>query len=367
MPTMPTSKAPAGQSPAPWPTAPGACDGGALLPIVSSAPAAQRTGIKALLGGDRLRLVDFDSGHVTILPDAVVRPGEYAAVLAGDPITAYATTPSCNETSPYGMLRISIDHRVSVIRSIGPTQSVLADRNRAWIVTYPADADHPYGTITPVPRGPLVRLPAGFYPSAVVSDTVVGMLQPDPSAPPTWLMLVDARTGRVRARLEQAVSPLAAGADQVLWTGGCEEGDTKPCMLRRRSITGGATAGYSLPRAACCGVVSPDGTAVALLLQRATTDPRFESHPLPPSDIAVMHLDTGRLEVVPGIELPAKSSPGLAFATGGGWLLIALDAGQRTRLLAWRSGLRLPYETTAIRGLVRAPPTLVIAAQSTDR
>jgi hypothetical protein len=80
-----------------------------------------------------------------------------------------------------------------------------------------------------------------------------------------------------------------------------------------------------------------------------------------------MHLDTGRLEVVPGIELPAKSSPGLAFATGEGWLVIALDAGQRTRLLAWRSGLRKPYETTAIRGLVRTPPTLVIATQSTAR
>jgi hypothetical protein len=320
-----------------------------------------------LLGGDRLQLVDFDSGRTTALPDAVVRPDEYAAVLAGDLVTAYATTRSCNETAPYGMLRISVDHRVSVIRSLGPTESVLTDRNRAWIVSYPTDADHPYGTVTPVSGGPRVRLPAGFYPSAVVSDTIVGQLQPDPSAPPTWLILVDARTGRARARLEQAAWPLAAGAGQIFWTSGCQPGENKPCTLRRRSIAGGATAGYPLPRATCCGVVSPDGTMVAFLLERATTDARFEGHPLPPSDIAVMHLDTGRLEVVPAVEIPAKSPPGLAFAAREGWLVVALDAGPRTRLLAWRPGLKQPYETTAIPGLVRDPPTLVIAAQPTDR
>jgi hypothetical protein len=365
-PALPTGEASAGQSPTPWPRAPGACDGVALLPIVSSTPPAGRTDIKVLLGGDRLRLVDFDSGQVTAHPDAVVRPGEYAAVLAGDPVTAYATTRCCDETAPYGMLRISVDHQVSVIQSIGPNQSVLADRNRAWIVTYPTDADHPYGTITSVPGGPRVRLPVGFYPSAVVNDTIAEQLQPDPSAPPTWLVLVDTRTGRVRARLEQAALPLAAGANQLIWTSGCQQGEAKPCTLNRRSVASGAANGYPLPRAACCGVVSPDGTEVAFLLQRATTDPRFEGHPLPPSDIAVMHLDTGRLEVVPGIEMSAKSSPGLAFANGGNWLVMALDAGTRTRLLAWRSGLRQPYETTAIPGLVRGPPTLIIVAHSAN-
>jgi len=244
---------------------------------------------------------------------------------------------------------------------------VLTDRNRAWIVSDPTDADHAYGTVTPVAGGPRVRLPAGFYPSAVVNDTIVGLLQPDPSAPSTWLMLVDARTGRALARLEQAASPLAAGAGRVLWTSGCQQGDTKPCMLRHRSTAGGPTTGYPLPRSTCCGAVSPDGTIVAFLLQRATTDSRFEGHPLPPSDIAVMHLDTGRLEVVPGVEIPAKSPPGLAFATPGGWLVIALDAGPQTRLLAWRPGLKQPYETTAIPGLVRNPPTLVIATQPTGR
>jgi hypothetical protein len=75
-----------------------------------------------------------------------------------------------------------------------------------------------------------------------------------------------------------------------------------------------------------------------------------------------MELGTGRLDIVPGIELPTKSQPGLAFAERGDWLVIALDAGSRTRLLAWRPGLRQPYETNALPGLVHDPPTLVVTS-----
>jgi len=344
-----------------WPTATGACGADTLLPIVSSAPPAEHTGIQVLLGGDRLRLVDLDSGRATTLPDEVVRPGEYAAVLAGDPVTAYATTGSCGETAPYAMLRISVDHRVSVIRPLGPTEWALTDGDRVWIASFATDIDNPYGTIAPVTGGQRVRLPLGFYASAMVGDTIVGMMQPDPGISPTWLALVDARTGRLKAKLEQYVAPLAAGSGQVFWTGGRDD-DAARCTLRRRSIGGGQTHVSPLPRHACCGVVSPDGTKVAFLIQRATMDPRFNGQPLPPLDIAIMQLDTGRLSIVPGIELPAKSQPGLAFAGRDDWLVIALNAGSRTRLLTWRPGLRQPYETSALPGVVHDPPTLVVTS-----
>jgi hypothetical protein len=352
---------PYGRTATAWPTAPGACGADTLLPIVSSAPPAEHTGIQVLLGGDRLRLVDFDSGHATTLPDAVVRPGEYAAVLAGDPITAYATTGSCNETAPYAMLRISVDHRVSVIRPLAPTEWTLTDGHQVWIASFASDIDNPYGTIVRVAGGQRVRLPLGFYASAIVGDTIVGLLQPDPSISPTWLALVDARTGRLQVKLEQHVAPLAAGAGQVFWTSGCHD-DASPCTLHGRLIDGGETRGSPLPGPACCGVVSPDGTRIAFLMERASSDSRFDGHPLPPMDIAIMQLDTGRLGIVPGIELPAKSQPGLAFVGRGDWLVIALDAGSRTRLLAWRPGLRQPYETNALPGLVHHPPTLVVTS-----
>ncbi len=332
-----------------------------MLPIVASAPPAAHTRIQVLLGGDRLRLVDFDSGRATALPDAVVRPGESAALLAGDPITAYATTGSCNDTAPYGMLRISVDHRVSAIRPLGPAESPLTDGNRVWIATFASDIDNPYATIRPVTGGQRVRLPLGFYPAAIVGHTVVGLMQPDPSISPTWLALVDARTGRLQTKLEQQVAPLAAGAGQVFWASGCHD-DASACTLHRRSVAGGETVGSPLPRPACCGVVSPDGTRVAFLIERASTDSRFDGQPLPPMNIAVMQIGTHRLDILPGIELPAKSQPGLAFAERGDWLVIALDAGSRTRLLAWRPGLRQPYETNALPGLVHDPPTLVVTS-----
>ena len=343
------------------PTAPGACGADTLLPIVASVPPGERTGLQVLLGGDQLRLVEFDSGRARTFPDAVVRPGEYAAVLAGDPVTAYATTGSCNETAPSAMVRISFDHRASVIRPLGPTESPLTDGHRVWIASSASDIDNPYATIAPVAGGQRVRLPHGFSASAIVGDTIVGQLQPDPGISPTWLALVDAHTGRLQAKLEQHVAPLAAGAGQVLWTSGCDD-DASPCTLHRRSIAGGETLGSRLPRPACCGVVSPDGTRAAFLLERASTDSRYDGHPLPPVDIAIMRFDTGRLSIVPGIELPTKSQPALAFAGRGDWLVIALDAGSGTRLLAWRPGLRQPYETNALPGLVHDPPTLVITS-----
>ena len=98
-----------------------------------------------------------------------------------------------------------------------------------------------------------------------------------------------------------------------------------------------------------------------LLDHPSTSDSDLEGHPLPPLDIATLQLDTGRLEIVPGIELPAKSQPALAFSKEG-WLVIALDAGSRTRLLAWHPGLRHAYETAALPGVVHPPPTLVITS-----
>ncbi|NUR99504.1 MAG: hypothetical protein HOV67_30130 [Kribbellaceae bacterium] len=352
---------PARPSVRPWPVTVGACGAETLLPVVSSTRPAERTGIRLLVGGERVRRVDFDSGLVSASTDEVVRPGEYAAVLSGDPVAAYATTLSCGETINYAMVRISVDHRLRVVRSLSPTESLLTDGNRVWVVSLAADIADPYAAITPVSGGRRVQLPAGFYPSAIVGDTLVGVQQPDPSAPPSWLALVDVRTGRVRAKLEQHVDFLAAGAGQVFWTSGCDE-DATFCTVRRQSLAGGDVTAFTVPGPVCCGVVSPDGTAVAFLLRRTTANSHRGGDQLPTEDIAVLRIGTGRLDLVPGVELPAKSQPGLAFTTRDGWLVMALDAGTRTRLLAWRAGLRQPYETSAVPGVVHDPPTVVVTS-----
>jgi hypothetical protein len=136
-------------------------------------------------------------------------------------------------------------------------------------------------------------------------------------------------------------------------------------VLHSRSVTGGPTASYRFPRPAFDGVISPDRRLIALTLERPDLDTRFEGHPIPPSDIAVLHLDTGQLEIVPRVEVPAKIFPGRAFAADGRWLVIALDAGPKTRLLAWRSGLGQPYESKPIAGPTMEPlPILVLPART---
>jgi hypothetical protein len=351
----------------PWPTAPGACGLASQLAIVSSAPRTERTGIRVLSGGDRLRVVDFDSGDAVVLASAGLRPGEYASVHAG-PMSTYATTATCGPGRSK-VLRVDADRRVSLVGSLGQTEAVLVGGDRVWVVSDPADADHPYGSVTPLGGGHRVRLPAGFRPYAAADDTLVGDPQPDPLAQPGPL-LVDATTGRTLTDLGQNALLVAAGSGQVIWSTGCNPLGDRPRELHRRELSTGSTTSYRLSRQASCGgqgVVSADGKRLAFTLARTRTYPLYEGHPVPPSDLAVLQLDTGRLEIVPGIEIPAGISPGLAFSADGRWLAIALDAGTRIRLLAWRPGLRHPYETNAIAGQAGLSPTLAMLSPPTQR
>src|SRR5262245_48355580 len=83
----------------PWPTAPGVCGLASQPAMVSSTPRTERTGIRVLLGGDQLRVVDFDGGDAESLAAAGLGAGEYASVHAG-PVGAYATTASCGPGRP---------------------------------------------------------------------------------------------------------------------------------------------------------------------------------------------------------------------------------------------------------------------------
>jgi hypothetical protein len=225
------------------------------------------------------------------------------------------------------------------------------------------------GYLMPVGGGSRVRLPAGLSSSLITDGVIVGVGASPPGT--SSLLLTDAATGRIRDNLGPG-QPVAIGHGFVLWALGCDVSTDKPCTLHRRSVAGGATTSYRLPRPPCCGVLSPNSRLVAFSLERATQDPRYQTgHPLPPSDVAILHLDTGRLEIVPGIELVATTplvAPGLAFSADSHWLVIALDAGSKTRLLAWHSGLAHPYESKPIPGPnLGNPPPVVVLPSRTNR
>lgn len=354
-----SATAPASSGPRPWPTAPEACGGEAELPVVASGPVAQRTGIELLVGGAELLAVDFDSGSVTAV-GVRLRSGEYVVGLAGTTPT-YAVTGVCTTmgSSVSRLIRVGADGTSTTVALPGPVGSVLADGPWAWGVTFP-DEQHPAGSLLPVGGGLRVPLPVGLWPTAVTGGVVVGGVGSSAGGGAGSLLLVDAVTGRLRGNLG-AGAMVAAGHGQVLWTTGCDPSVPRPCTLHRRLVAGGATTSFRLPRPPgfAAGVISPDGRLLAFIVERAGPDPRFTAgHPLPPADVAVLHLDTGELDLVPGVEIPAKNPPGLVFSTDSRWLVMALNAGTATRLLAWRPGLPAAYETTPIPGLVWGPPAV---------
>ena len=351
-PVRAASHPPASLLPA-WPTAPGACSSDVDLPIVSSTPPGAQTGIRVLLGGDRLRSVDFDSGRSTVIAAGAMRPGEFVGELAIG-VQTYAITTSCGP-APTRILRLD-DGRVSAVALASPVDTVLIDGFRVWRVSLSATGGQVWMAL--LPGGRRIRLPDGFLPQAVTDGVLVGYSATDS------LTLVDVATGRRLGDLGRGLL-LAAGHGVVLWAVGCDPGIPEPCTLRSRAVAGGRVNSYRLPRPpglAGPSVLSADGRLLTVPIERAGPDPRYQSgHPLPPSEIAIVRLGSGKVQIVPGIELPAKTSPGLAFSADDRWLLISIDAGTRIRLLAWRSGLIHPYETAPIAAtVVQSAPVAVI-------
>jgi hypothetical protein len=118
-----------------WPTAPDACGIAHDLPIVSSRPPNEHTGVTVLLGGNQLRIVDFDRARVTSMPQARLRAGEFVVVLIASPQT-YASTAACSRD--FGRnLRIGADGNVSVVTLPDANSWIAADDTQVWAVVPP--------------------------------------------------------------------------------------------------------------------------------------------------------------------------------------------------------------------------------------
>jgi hypothetical protein len=258
---------------------------------------------------------------------APIRPPAVAAQFVVGLLSAshtYAVTGTWTGSGPARasrLISISADGRISVVTLSGLIGAVVADAPHAWGVTFPGSR-HPNGSLVPVAGGGRrVRLRAGFLPVAITEGVIVGNVG-SAAAGAGSLLLVDAATSRIRANAADGLT-VAVGHGVVVWTAGCEPDTNRPCTMHRRSVNdGGATASYRVPRAPgiATGVLSADGRLPAFTLERPALDPRYErqdpryeqGHPIPPADIAILHLDTGALYVAPGIETPAKMTPALA-------------------------------------------------------
>lgn len=319
-----------------WPEAPGVC-GSAQVALVSSTHPAERTGIRVVLGGDRLRTVDFDTGRWRDIPSLPLAHDEFVSAIEPGAVVA----AQC------------LSGDAQVVRLAPGGSTVVARGGVALLGQERAVMDT---TVVPLGRGPAVQLPPEFEPEALAGHVVAGQYPPG-------LVLVDATTGRIRTHLGEG-APVAADDRMVVWTGTCDN-PSNPCPMHRRLLVSGTTTDYRLPHSprALDGAISHDGRLLAFTLRRAQQDPRFVAeHPAPPADVAILHFSTGRVDIVPGVELPPLGyGATFAFSADDRWLVIALNAGSTTRLLAWRPGLGLPYECPPIPAqALYAPPLEVL-------
>jgi hypothetical protein len=348
--------------PRPWPTAPAACGGDTDLAIVSSTEVRQATGLRLLIGGSTARTVDFDTGNSTALAGVELRLGEYVTP-AGPNVWITRICSSSGPDSLSRLVRFGADGRATVATLPPSSTDVLVDGSNVWSVSSPNDPSAS-SVLTPLGGGAPVQLPAGFAPAAIMDGVLVGNLVGSPTGSDGRddpLVLVNAATGQIRQPLGPGTF-FAAGAGLVLWTVGCRVDSGQPCTLDASHVGIGTIRSYQLPRPPgfVAGVVSPDGQRVAFLMERADQDPRYDQgHPIPPGDVVIMPLDAGALAVVPDVEVPAKAPPGLAFSADGAWLVMAVNAGSTTRLLAWQPGLSQPYESAPVAGSVVGAPAVV--------
>jgi hypothetical protein len=341
-----------------WPAAVGACGSRAYLPRIHLAARSPEMHLTVLIGGTALRQVT--PGHAVSRPVAGLREGLVVRKLVAGPGADYAfVDPQCSGYLWVYRISAGAANRLSTT-----ADDLLGGPHHAWAVTYA-----PQTVLTPLNGGRKITLRSGADP---VADTPAGLVvaySPAAGRPGT-VELVDPGTGVLLRHLAIG-SPLgAAGQVMLVSRPDCGAPPThRTCTLESIDLrTGRPTARFDLPAGrvpVSAAVFSPGGTAAAFQLARAGQDPRLTTGGwFPPADVVVLHLRTGGLDVVPGLELPPGTGAGLAFDATGGWLLATVSEGARGELLAWRQGMPGPALVTGLPGPLMAPPPLLPALSS---
>jgi hypothetical protein len=342
----------------------GACGEVAYRPVASLQPLTVRTGVRLLVGGYGLRFVDADTG--TARPAAGVPANAQQTVTklvsAGDRV--YALSTACDGSA--GRI-YRVDGGAARPVAGPPAIDLISGAGRVWAVEQPDPTAHPAPPLVLrlVDSGRSLTLPAGVYP---LVDSEAGLVvadsPPDPDNVPVGILVLDP-TGAKRLRLLGSGHPLAAGrTDLLLLTGACAPGSAASCSITRVDIRTGRVLGrHPLPRRrvpVSPGSLSSDGKRVAFQLARPFADTRpGPGHPRAPSDVAVLRLDDGRLEIVPGLVMAPRSGAGLVFAGTDSWLFVSVSHGHHSHVYGWRPGVPGPLAVTRLPGPVAWAPPLV--------
>ena len=324
----------------PWPRTKGACSNEAPLPRLSVKPLLTQTGLHVLVGGRGLRLVDVDNRRVQWVMSPAGEQQVAQLVSVHDRFYALAQ-PCSSRLSVSNVLSVDLD-RLDTQTTVHGVDELLAGEDGAWAFRY-VDTPSNEVTLHPVAGGPPLRMPPGFAPENVTRRSFIGSLdvpgdEVDNQSP--YVAVVDRASLATVRRLGRGDT--TAGTDAFVLYNACK---ADKCRLIQQP-SAGAERSFPLPPGGMpmsAIVLSGDRRFAAFQLGRSRPDPVYDAgHPGPPSDLAVLDLVTGKLQVLRGVEFAPKSGAGLAFSRDSTWLLITLNEGDRSRLLVWRRGWDRP-------------------------
>lgn len=368
-----TSRSTAPAGPDEWPLTTGACGSQAARPLMGADPVVGHTGLRLLVGGAELTEVDVDPVQLRTRSQVPHADHNQVGTLVEHGTGAYALVAPCEGPKPGRVIRVSAKGEVRRVPMSGPVDALIGGPAGVFGVDYPPDDATP-GRSNPVRLrsvdGGTVAVDGSLLPLGVTRAGIVALANGEHAdGDPPQLVLLDAATGGV-TRTVAGGYPIGVAGDAVVWHGkACQYLDSGPaarCVLHVTDVAGGKDRSYVLPagRMPMSDVVaSADGRFVALQISDSRADTRYTfEHPGPPSAVAVLDLRSGRLRVVPGLELPPKTGAGLAFSPDGHWLVATVSEGDHGHLLLWRIGAdRLLRSDVRVTGpLASAPPVLVL-------
>jgi hypothetical protein len=361
-------------SAAEWPTAAGACGSNALLPQRSLALHYGNVDGTVLVGGASLQTVTLGQPSTSPVRGGPGGNGMFVDTLVAAPDAAYAQVAACGATTGGTGTLYRIEAGVARPLAASGDQWLVGGAHHGWAVRYPLRVTasdgvptNPGPTLTPLDGGRTITLATNAY---LFADTTAGMVvgvddPVNPEAPPS-VEVVDVGTAKAVRTWVGGSLKAAQGRSLIVQTGSCGATPTPPgpCSLQRLDlITGQETGDYPLPAGrspVSTAIFSPNGKVIAFQLARSGHDARFATD-FPPSDIAILHLDTGRLSIVPNLEFAPKTGVGLAFDATGASVLATVNDGDHGELLIWQEGMTGAALVTSIPGPLDAPPPILLA------
>lgn len=368
-----------GEKGAPWPSATGACGTRPYTPIsefeTQFATHYAPTNGSLLIGGAGLRHVTLSSSGLVstsvILPGLAQTTDGIVDQLVAGPDGEYAVASSCSGSDNSVVYRISQGSPSSV--ATAAFGQLISGAHHAWmtpaLVSAPsASNDEGAAMLRALDGGTSLALGTDSY---VVADVPAGLVigHDDPGNPtsPPGLSVRDPSTGAMLRDLGVGFPLGAQGNSMVVRDSDCASSPLPPsCTLIRIDLASGRpTQTYPLPAGTVPvsnAVFSADAKLMAFQLAQAHPDLRFTAgDTFPPSDVAILNLDSGVVDVIANMEIPEKTMVGLAFDATGRSLFVTVDEGNHSDLLIWQEGMDGPALVTTLAGaVVESPPILAL-------